>query len=288
MLLVTVMTTPPTPPARPARFWLPLPSRQALYVLSTDHYPWSEVCADIEVRPFLSAVLEARQANRRGRLLWRAGELLGGFDHGSDLGLSAFMLAFPRATLQLSLVDPSVVSLAWQCRNAQPEALSASWPEAQDGLSRSNFSGTLLGGEGGAAISYWQSGKPVAGTLPTGGQVFTVSAPQLMTTPALTAFWTQVMVLASAQSRELPEVWRSCAGVLADQHPCLDPFAREVWLEKNTLRTLPGTDAAELRGALLAVFDMALRRVKVRIRSLPITELQASPLWEISGAGDLP
>ena len=282
------MTTPPTPPTRPARFWLPLPSRQALYVLSTDHYPWSEVCADIEGRAFLSAVLEARQAGRRGRLLWRAGEVLGGFDNENDLDISAFMRAFSRATLQLSLIDPSVVGLTWQCRNAQPEALSDSWPEAQGSLSRSSFAGALLGGEGGAAISYWQSGKPVAGTLPTGGQVFSVSAPQLMTTPALTAFWSQVMVLASAQSRELPEVWRSCAAELSEQHPCLDPFAREVWLERQTLRAEPGLDAAELRGALVAAFDMALRRVRLRMRSLPLAELQTSPLWALSGAGDLP
>ncbi|WP_293911403.1 hypothetical protein [Deinococcus sp.] len=289
--------TDPTPPT-PTRFWLPLLSRQAQYVLSTDHYPWSEICADLEARPLLSAVLEARQQSaggqgfagqtRRGRLFWNAGVALGGFDQGRDLNMSEFMRAFPRATLQLQLVDPAVVSLAWQCRGAQPEALSEPWPEVQGALSRSAFAGALMGGVGGASISYWQSGKPVAGTLPTGGLVYTVSAPQQLSAGALAGFWSQIYVLAGAQAAGLAEAWRACAGELADDHPCLDPFAREVWLEGQQVQVAPDIDVTELRGALRAVSDASLRRLKLRIRSLPVTELQNSPLWTISGAGELP
>ena len=280
--------TDPTPPTPTTRFWLPLLSRQAQYVLSTDHYPWSEVCADLEARPLLSAVLEARQQHRRGRLFWNAGVALGGFDQGSDLSLSEFMRAFPRATLQLQLVDPAVVSLAWQCRGAQPEALSESWPEVQSALSRSAFAGALMGGDKGASISYWQSGKPVAGTLPTGGQVYTVSAPQQLSAGALAGFWSKIYVLAGAQASGLAEAWRACAGELADDHPCLDPFAREVWLEGQQVQVAADIDVTELRGALKAVSDAALRRLRLRIRNLPVTELQNSPLWTISGAGELP
>ena len=280
------MMTDPT--STRTRFWLPLLSRQALYVLSTDQYPWSDICADLDTRPFLSAVLEARQAGRRGRFLWRAGDALGGFDSAADLSMTTFMRAFPRATLQLSLIDPAVASLAWQCRSVQPEALASSWPEAQNELARSGFGGALLGGEGQGAVSYWQAGKPVAGTLPLGGAVYTVSAPQLMTSSGLCGFWSQVLALAAAQAPELPATWRTCAAELAGQHPCLDPFVRDVWLDQLSVHAVPDLSISELREALLAVFDMALRRVKVRVRALPVAELQASPLWAASGAGDLP
>jgi hypothetical protein len=285
--------TDPTPPTPTTRFWLPLLSRQAQYVLSTDHYPWSEVCADLEARPLLSAVLEARQQgsggqSRRGRLFWNAGVALGGFDQGRDLSVPDFMRTFPRATLQLQLVDPAVVSLAWQCRSAQPEALSEPWPEVQGALSRSAFAGALMGGDKGASISYWQSGKPVAGTLPTGGQVYTVSAPQQLSAGALAGFWSKIYVLAGAQAAGLPDVWRACASDLADDHPCLDPFAREVWLEGPNVSVAPDIDVTELRDALKAVSDATLRRLKLRVRSLPVGELQQSPLWTISGAGELP
>ena len=168
-MTAAVMTIQPTSSTRSARFWLPLPSRQPLYLLSTDHYSWSEVCADIEQRPLLSAVLEARQDGRQGRMMWNAGAALGGFDQTSDLSVSEFMLAFSRATVQLCLLEPSSVITAWQCRSAQPEALSDHWPAAQTQLVSSGFSGALLGGERGSVISYWQSGR-AGGRQPAGGR----------------------------------------------------------------------------------------------------------------------
>lgn len=279
--------TDPTPPIRRARFWLPLPSRQVLYQFSTDHYPWSEVRADLDQRPMLSAVLEARQDGRQGRLMWNAGAALGGFDQDSDLSLSEFMLAFPRSTLQLLVLDPVMAGLAWQCRSARPEQLPEEWPDAQDQLSSSSFSGALLGGENGSIISYWQSGKPVAGSLPVGGKVYKLSAPQQLNASDLLAFWSQVLRLASAETSLVPEIWRTSAADLAEEHPCLDPFAREVWIEPLSVRAIPELRVTELRDALLAVFEMTLRRVKLPLRSLPLEELQTSPIWNASGAGEL-
>ncbi|UWX62716.1 hypothetical protein [Deinococcus rubellus] len=279
--------TQPTPPTRSARFWLPLPSRQPLYLLSTDHYPWSEVCADIEQRPLLSAVLEARQDGRQGRMMWNAGAALGGFDQARDLSVSEFMLAFSHATVQLSLVEPSAVITAWQCRSAQPEALSEAWPAAQAQLADSGFSGALLGGERGSVISFWQSGRPVAGSLPVGGVVYKLSAPQQLRGPELIQFWSQVLAMTAAQSSNVADVWRSSAAELADRHPVLDPFAREVWLDQLSVQALPDLNVAELRDALLAVFSATLRRVRLRLRALPLAELQASPMWSASGAGEL-
>ncbi|AZI43665.1 hypothetical protein EHF33_13650 [Deinococcus psychrotolerans] len=281
------MITAELTPIRSDRFWLPLPSRPALYRLSTDHYPWSEVRSDLEARPMLSAVLEAEQQGRRGRLLWNAGAALGGFDDTRDLGVNELMSAFPRATVQVTLVDPAVAGLAWQCRSAQPEALSAAWPQAQGQLVSSNFSGALLGGEGGEVISFWQSGRPVAGSLPVSGQVQQLSAPQPLGGQALMEFWSKVLLLASAQAGNIAEIWRSSAADLADDHPCLDPFAREVWLEKLSVQAVPDLSATELRDALLAVFDATLRRLRLRLRNLAVAELQASPMWSVSGAGDL-
>ena len=285
-MTAAVMTTP-TPPTRSARFWLPLPSRQPLYLLSTDHYPWSEVCADIEQRPLLSAVLEARQDGRQGRMMWNTGAALGGFDQTTDLSLSEFMLAFSRATVQLSVLEPSTVITAWQCRSAQPEAVSETWPDAQAQLASSGFSGALLGGERGSVISSWQSGRPVAGSLPVGGVVYKLSAPQQLRTPELIQFWSQVLALTAAQNGSAADVWRSSAAELAERHPVLDPFAREVWLDQLSVRALPDLNVAELRDALLAVFEATLRRLRVRLRTLPLAELQASPIWSASGAGDL-
>ncbi len=286
MSLRTVMMTDPTPPTRAARFWLPLPSRP-VYVLSTDHYPWSEVCHDLEQRPRLSAVLEVRQDGRQGRLLLSGGVVLGCFDQKNDLGQPEFMRAFPRATLQLSLLEPALVSLAWQCRAAQPKRLPQAWPEAQDELSSTGFSGVLLGGDRGGEISYWQAGRAVAGKLPGVGAVYGLSVPQQLSAAALVSFWSQVLGLAARQAHNLAELWSSSAADLAGQYPCLDPFAREVWLEQLTLRALPDLNVVELREALLAVFEATLRRARVRLRGLPLGDLQASPIWSASGAGDL-
>lgn len=281
------MITAELTPIRSGRFWLPLPSRPALYRLSTDHYPWSEVRGDLEARPLLSAVLEAEQQGQKGRLMWNAGAALGGFDESRDLNVEEFSLAFARATLQVTLVDPAMVGLAWQCRSAQPEALGAAWPQAQTQLASSHFSGALLGGESGEVISFWQSGRPVAGSLPVSGSVQQLSAAQPLGGQELAAFWSKVLLLVSAQAGNAAEIWRSSAAELADDYPCLDPFAREVWLEKFSVRAVPDLSAAELRDALLAVFDATLRRLRLRLRSLPLAELQASPMWSVSGAGDL-
>ena len=100
-------------------------------------------------------------------------------------------------------------------------------------------------------------------------------------------FWSQVLALTAAQSGNVADVWRSSAAELAERHPMLDPFAREVWLDQLSVQALPDLNAAELRDALLAVFEATLRRLRLRLRALPLAELQASPIWSASGAGDL-
>ncbi len=279
--------TDSAPLTRSTRFWLRLPSQSALYLLSTDHYPWSEVLTDLEQRPLLSAVLEAQQDGRRGRLVWQAGAPLGGFDAANDLSVAEFTRTFPRATLRLSLVEPLTAQLIWQCRSQQPEAAPQPWPGAQGPLADSGFSGMVLGGEHGSVVSCWQLGKALTGTLPVSGKVYCLPAPQQLGLPALATFWSQVLGQAAAQAPGITEVWRGVAAELAFEHPCLDPFAREIWLEGAWVRVQADLDVAEVRDALLAAFSAALQQSKVALRSLALSALRASPAWSASGAGDL-
>ncbi|AWN23342.1 hypothetical protein DKM44_08970 [Deinococcus irradiatisoli] len=279
--------TDPTPTVRSTRFWLRLPSQSALYLLSTDHYPWSEVLSDLEQRPSLSAVLEAQQGAQRGRVVWQGGTLLGGFDAERDLSLAEFMRAFPRATLRLSVLETVMAQLLWQCRGSQPQTAPQPWPAAQGFLSERKFSGLVLGGEQGASVSCWQLGKPVAGTLPESGKVYILVAPQQLDLTSLVTFWSQVLAQASVQAASFPEVWRGAAAELAFEHPCLDPFAREIWLEGAWVRVQEDLDLAEVRDALLAAFSATLRKLKLPLQSLALAALQASPAWSASGAGEL-
>ena len=98
----------------------------------------------------------------------------------------------------------------------------------------------------------------------------------------LETFWSEVL---RATSTRLPlaEAWRQAATRLADEHPCLDPFAREVWLDGATLHAEPDLPIPELRAAMLEQYRTMLSLYGVSLRSLPMPEARAHPLWPSSG-----
>jgi hypothetical protein len=271
--------------------WLPLPSEQALYQgLSTDHYPWTEVYTDLSLRPQFSGVLDVRQqlAGRPpmlGRFVWVGGEVRGGHDLNTDLDIRLLPSTFTRAQVSLFELGEGLAQLLWLCRDGDRTELPLAWPDARDLLAARRFRGALLGsgGQGAQACSYWDAGRVLGGTLPQPGEaLYTVAPPARHTHADLEQFWSEV--LRGANSRlPLQEAWRVSATRLADEHPCLDPFAREVWIDAQGLHTDPDLPISELMAAMQDQFRAMLALYGVALRSLPMTEARVHPLWPSSG-----
>lgn len=271
--------------------WLPLPPERAVYSgLSTDHYPWTEVYADLSQRSLFSGVLDVRQAeipdhsgpgrSLLGRFVWVSGEVRGGHDQEGDLDVRTLPLTFARAQVSLSQMDPALAQLVWLCRDGEQARVPLSWPDARDLLASRRFRGALLGQQ---ACSYWEDGRQLAGELPQPGEALSTVAPRARYTHAdLTAFWSEVM-RASSSRMNLQGTWKQAAARLADEHPCLDPFAREVWLSGTALHVDPELPVAELRAALQDQYRSMLTLSGVALRSIPMPEARAHPLWASSG-----
>lgn len=261
--------------------WLQLPPERAIYGdLSTDHYPWTEVYTDLSLRPQFSGVLDVRQGERQGRFVWVGGEMRGGHDLEGDLDPRTLPVSFARASVSLSQLDPALAGLLWLCRDGDQTALTISWPDARDLLAARRFRGALVGA---TACSFWEDGRLVAGTLPTPGEALKTVTPRARYTHAdLEAFWSEVLK-ATAGRLPLADTWRQTATRLADEHPCLDPFVREVWLEGTTLRTDPDLPIPEFRAAMQAQYRAMLAAHAVSLRTLPMPEARAHPLWPSSG-----
>ncbi|WP_425146802.1 hypothetical protein [Deinococcus sp.] len=266
-----------------SHIWLPLPPDQVLYAgLSTDYYPWTEVYSDLSAQPRFSGILEVNQDELQGRSVWVGGELRGSYAPGGDLNvrqLSA-VSGFARGSVSLSALDPALAQLIWLCRDGVHSDLPLAWPDARDLLADRRFRGALLSE---SACSYWDDGRLIGGHLPQLGERLTTVAPRvLLTLGELHSFWNEVL-RASASRLPLTALWSQVANQLADRHPCLDPFAREVWWDAQTLQIAPDVPLAEAREALLDQYRAMLAQAGVSLRSLPMSEARVHPLWPSSG-----
>ncbi|WP_034387758.1 hypothetical protein [Deinococcus sp. YIM 77859] len=270
-------------PILPTRLAVPL--EQAVYTgLHTDHYPWTEVTLDLATRQAqgLSAVFDAQQGPNWARFVWVQGTLQGGFTPAGDLTWSAAMAALPRAQVTLVALNPAVAELVWRSRMQAPQPLEGAWPQPQADLTRQRFSGVLLGEQ---ACSFWVGGERIAGTLPSPGAACSVLASAVPLAPgpeALLAFWTELIATVH-RAAPLDEAWRGVSMRLAEQHPCLDPFAREVSVQNGQLHVDPDVPPTEVQPALLDAFRATLARLGQRLADLPLAELRARPEWRAAG-----
>ncbi|GGM05426.1 hypothetical protein [Deinococcus aerophilus] len=269
---------PTSPPSAPT-------DRVVYAALSTDHYPWTEVLGDLAVRQKRgwSGVLDAVQGPRWARFVWLEGRLLGGFTVGGQaLDWAVTLAGLPRARVTLSEAAPMICELLWACRAVSPRPLPTAWPQARDGLERALFSGLLVSG---AACSFWNAGRIAGGDLPAsgaGGQTYALGLEG--DREALVGFW-QDLLRTIHHSAPLDDAWRQVTTRLSEDHPCLDPFAREITLQRGQLTVDPGLPVEEWRPALYLALRETLVRVGVRLGDLPLGDLPARPEWLAAGLG---
>ena len=280
--------------------WLPLPTEQLLYAgLPTDYYPWTEVYTDLTAQPRFSGVLEVQQDTLQGRSVWVGGELRGSYVPGGDLSirLLSSVREFARGAVSVMALEPALAQLIWLCREGEQSELPLPWPDARDLLADRRFQGALLGeqgpggqGPGEQACSFWDDGRLLGGQLPGPNERLSVVVPRARVTAPVTQvshqaaqdFWNEVL-RASASRVPVAALWSAAATRLADLHPCLDPFAREVWWDGQSLQLSAEVPMSEVRGALLDQYRALLSQAGVTQRSLPLSELRGQALWSWSG-----
>ncbi|UBV43484.1 hypothetical protein LAJ19_04520 [Deinococcus taeanensis] len=251
--------------------------------LSTDHYPWTEVTTDLSARQSreFTGAFDAWQGARWGRFLWNRGTLLGGYTHAGQLVTwGTVMQGLPRARVSLTELSPRLVDLLWSTRDVEGEPLSAPWPVGRAELERRHFHGLLMTG---TTCSYWASGRVIAGEVPgtgAGGVLF--SPHSEANREGLVGFW-QELLLTVHRAQPLDTAWQEVTVRLADEHPCLDPFAQDVTLQRGQLTIDEDVPVEEFRPALIAALRGVLARLGVRLVDLPITNLRDRPEWAASG-----
>ena len=264
--------------------WPSLPLNRSVYAaLHTDFWPWPEALADLNARQPFTGVLEVQDGARQARALWRAGEWLGGYDASGDLALGGLMRRFPRAGLSLLPLDAVALDLLWACRHVPPQPGGQSWGMLRPKLVAQGYRGLVLGH---GALSFWEAGQMISGLEPANGETPLLAAPDDKVNPGqLITFWNELLAVA-ARSLPVAALWRESALELADDHPCLDPFAREVVLDGHQIRLLSQVPPEELTPALRAVFGDVLERAQRKLSDLPLQELRHHPLWRIAGPGE--
>ncbi|SMB91490.1 hypothetical protein [Deinococcus hopiensis] len=277
---------------------LAVPPQQAAYTgLHTDYYPWAEVTLDLAMRQAqgLSAVFDMQQGEQWARFVWVRGALQGGFTASSEVSWPAAMVGLPRAAVTLTALDPVVAELIWASRAVPLQALDGVWPTHEAALAHHRFSGVLLCGE---TVSFWAGGQVVGGERPAEGA--TCLALPLLTElgasapaapPAATSapepasmlpFWTD-LIAATHRVTPLDETWRLVSVRLAEHHPCLDPFAHEVFVEGGQLHVEAELAPDEMSAALLSAYQATLARLGLRLADLPVAELRTRPEWTAAG-----
>ncbi|GGR79861.1 hypothetical protein [Deinococcus sedimenti] len=276
----------PTAPSAPPKLTHPVavPLDAAVYgVLSTDHYPWTDVTADLSVRQGqqFTGVFDAWQGNRWARFLWNQGTLLGGYtSSGQNVGWSTVMQGLPRAHVRLTELSPRLVDLLWATRDVEGRPAPAAWPAARAELERSHYHGLILSG---AACSYWLAGRLVAGDLPADGAGAWLFSPHSESNREdLLQFW-QDLLSATNRAHPLETAWQEVTMRLADMHPCLDPFAQDVTFQGGRLTVQEDVPVDEFRPALADALRGTLSRLGLRLVDLPITNLREQPEWAASG-----
>ncbi len=267
-----------------AHEWPVLPLNRGTYAaLHTDFWPWTEVLIDLGSRQPLTGVLDVNGGDRQARALWRGGEWLGGYDAGGDLDLGGLMRRFPRASVSFLPLDAAVLDLLWSCRHTDAHSSGMSWGMLRPKLVAQGFRGLVLGD---GAVSFWEAGQMLSGLEPANSETpLLVVADDKVNPTQLVSFWNELLTL-TARSVPVAELWRESALDLADDHPCLDPFAREVVLDGHQIRLLSQVPVEELTPALRAVFGDVLDRSQRRLSDLPLQELRHHPLWRIAGPGE--
>jgi len=263
---------------------LDVPPDRAVYArLLTDHYPWTEVTVDLAARQAqgLSGVFDAQQGGRWARFVWVGGVLRGGFTAGGEVGWATALAALPRAEVSLTALDPAVAERVWTSRTLEPQPLDGAWPGPRAVLEGQGFSGVLLGA---GACSFWSAGQVAGGRLPDPGAVCEVLAEPVGPAygPALLDFWAELIATAHRHA-PLDEAWRQVSLRLAGEHPCLDPFAREVTVQGGRLTLDPELPPGEAQPALLSAFQATLARLGLRLADLPVGGLRAQPEWAAAG-----
>ncbi|OOV15383.1 MULTISPECIES: hypothetical protein [unclassified Deinococcus] len=275
----------PTPlPSLTLNHPVPVPADAAVYTgISTDHYPWTEVTADLAVRQSqeFSGVFDAWQGPRWARFVWTRGTLLGGFTRaGQGLGWAAATQGLPRASVSLTELSPSLSDLLWSTRAAQARALPGAWPDPRPALERERFHGLLISGP---HCSFWSSGRVLGGALPLAGATCQVYSQNTEANrDALLAFW-QELLGRIHRAVNLDATWRQVTIRLAEQHPCLDPFAQDVHLGGGVLSVDDEVTVNEFRPALVAALEATLARLGQRLIDLPVTDLRDRPEWMAAG-----
>ena len=276
--------TPPAPlPAAPLR--LPVPQDQAVFRrLSTDFYPWTEVLTELETlqQQGLTGVLDVEQQGRWARFVWVSGQLLGGLAaSGSEVTLDVAMRGLPRAWVTLTVTDPLVAEVLWDCRRTPPRQLPLPWPAVHAGLQRERFQGVLLAGP---HCSFWEGGRVTSGALPPAGAAcYALSSGQQHNRELLISTWREVLAVTAQAAPRFEEVWKGVSMQLAGRHPVLDPFAGEVTLIRGRLAVEEDVPMQELLPALLGAYRMSLRQLRLDLRGLPLDAVRGGPGWAATG-----
>lgn len=276
------MTNPAPPPQPPTR--LPLPSDRVAYQrLSTDFHPWTEVLTDLERRQDqnFSAVMDVQDQGRWARFVWVRGAARGGVGAGGrEVPLDVTMRALPRALVSLTLVDPLVADIVWNCRKNAAQPLNAVWPAAYDQLVNGRFHGALLSG---AHCSFWDQGRVVTGALPQPGMPCLVVSSNSMNTVNLVPFWQRMVLLTQRAHSGFSDTWRQVSMQLSGEHPILDPFANEIKVVNGQLLVDKNANPQELQPALLAAYLATLRKLNLKLADLPVGELRQDQHWQLAG-----
>lgn len=269
-----------TLPSSSASLRIPLPSGPAVFhALSTDHYPWAELTADLDSRreQGFTGVLDLQQGGRWARFLLSPEQLRGFTTGGEAVSLAAAMRAMPRAQATLTPLDASVCDLVWAFRLGNPAPRTLQWPGARQTLETSLFTGALIAPSG---RSYWRGGQVLAGSLPALGEACAAFEPdQEFDRGGTLLFWQEVMAVL-ARHTDLNTLWSQARVVLTDAHPCLDPFTQEVIWEAPNLQVDDAVSVSELNAAMTAGVKFVAQRGAVRLVDLPLGHLSRRPEWQ--------
>lgn len=259
-----------------------LPAGKPLYAVSSRYFPWTEVYADLEQRAEFSGVL----AWGRSRFWWSAGQPLGGHNsmqHFQELPELAQMQ--PQGLLTLVQLSPESAELASAAERAEAGPLLP-WATAQKVVGTPGFLGAVLSP---GRTWLWQRGQQL-GNLPlpaADDTVMMVRTEMQLSPDDLVGFWNEALRLCAAAVRP-DHHWQSVAVRLAERHACLDPFAQEVVVRGGAFELQAEVPVSELQPALRDAMGLLLARAQLSAHDPVLATLNRHPLWEASGAGDLP
>lgn len=262
-----------------------IPAGRTVYQVSSLYFPWSEVYADLEARAGFSGVLSWNGAH----FWWAQGRSLGGSLLGeSHPELPALARAAPGGRLTLTELRPGVATLghaAAEQLRAGTQGSAHAWSDAERVVRAHGFTGAVLSP---GRCLLWQGGQQLCGgALPAAEEgVQVLSAAAEVSPERLVRFWNRVLSLHAELQRD--DEWRAVSLQLADRHACLDPFAREVAMQRGELRLDADVPVDELQPALLDAVGLMMARAQLSARDPVLAALTRHPLWESSGAGGLP